>query len=99
MPAVLAIPATRQAPAPDLEIRPRALKAWLDSLPLAQTLDSARKLAVYVAGLNAARLPPDLRIELLETCRTISELLLDELDDIYSKSPQPLGPRARDALQ
>jgi hypothetical protein len=99
MPAVLAIPGTRTAPAADLEIRPKALKAWLDSLPLAQTLDTSRKLLAYLAALNGARIASDLRVELLETCRAISEVLLDELDDIYAKSPQPLGPRGRDALQ
>jgi len=99
MPAVLAIPGTRQAPAADLELRPKALKAWLESLPLAQTLDTSRKLVAYLSALNGARVAPDLRVELMETCRTICEVLLDELDDIYAKSPQPLGPRGRDALQ
>jgi len=99
MPAVLAIPAARQAPASDLELRPKALKSWLEALPLAQTLDTSRKLAAYLAALNAARIAADARVELLEACRTIGDVLLEELDDIYSKSPQPLGPRGRDALQ
>ena len=99
MPAVLAIPGTRQPPAADLELRPKALKAWVESLPLAQTLDTSRQLGAYLATLNGARVAVDVRVELLEACRTVSDVLLDELADIFANAPQPLGPRGRDALQ
>jgi hypothetical protein len=98
MPAALAIPEARLAPPADLEIRPKAFKAWVDDLPLAQTIDSSRKLGGYLAQLNGVRLATDARIELLEACRDQAQVLLDELDDIYVKSAQPLGPRGREAL-
>jgi hypothetical protein len=98
MAAVLAIPEQRQPPPPDLEIRPKAFRAWVEALPLAQTLDSSGKLAAYLAALNASRVAPDVRTELLDACLERARVLLEELDDIYSKSAQPLGPRGRDAL-
>ncbi|HZZ91323.1 MAG TPA: hypothetical protein VFE23_02110 [Usitatibacter sp.] len=98
MAATLAVPGERFPPPPELEIRPKALKAWAEGLPLAQTLESSRKLAVYLAALNGARVAADVRLELLEASRPFADLLLEELDDIYTKSAQPLGPRGRDAL-
>src|SRR5438067_1471961 len=98
MPPALTVPHERGAPPPDLELRPRSFKAWLEALPMAQTMDTARQVAQYLHGLNTSRVPLDARIELLETARTASNTLLDELDDIYVKSAQPLGPRGRDAL-
>jgi hypothetical protein len=98
MPVALALPEQRQSPPPDLEIRPKAFRAWVEALPLAQTLDSARKLAAYLAALNACRVSPDVRAELVEACRTHAQVLLEELQDVYVKSAQPLGPRGRDAL-
>jgi cyclic-di-GMP-binding protein len=97
-PPALPVPAERGAPPSALELRPKSLKAWLEALPLAQTIDAARQLDAYVEGLNASRVPPDVRGELLETVRPFALTLLEELDDIYAKSAQPLGPRGRDAV-
>ena len=96
--AQLRVPAERSAPPRDLEIRPRQVKAWIESLPFAQSLDVARKLAAHLGALNRARIDLDVRVQILEIYRAPAATVLDELDAIYSKSALPLGPRARDAL-
>lgn len=98
MPLDVRVPAERAAPPKNLEIRPKQVKAWLESLPLAQTFDSARKLAEHLAALNRSRMGLDERVQVLEIYRPVSLVLLEDLDDVYGKSPQPLTPRAREAL-
>jgi cyclic-di-GMP-binding protein len=98
MPLDLRVPAERAAPPRDLEVRPKQVKAWLESLPLAQTFDSAGKLVQHLAALNRSRIDADERVQILEAYRPIAAVLLEELDDVYAKSPQPLAPRAREAL-
>jgi len=95
---VLAVPGELIPPPPDLEIRPKAFSAWVEALPIAQTFDASRRLGGYLAQLNGVRLAPDVRAELLDASLTRAQVLLDELDDIYAKAPQPLGPRGREAL-
>jgi hypothetical protein len=98
MPLDLSVPARSSAPSKDLEIRPKQVKAWIDSLPLAQTFDSARKLAEHLAGVNRAKIDLEERLQILELHRPIADLLFEELDGIYGKAPQPMGQRGRDAL-
>jgi hypothetical protein len=98
MPLELRVPAERAAPPKDLEIRPRQVKAWLETLPLAQTFDSGRRLAEHLGALNRSRMDLDERVQVLEIYRPVARVLLEELDDIYGKSTQPLTPRAREAL-
>ena len=98
MPLVLNLPAERVAPPKDLEIRPKQVKAWIESLPLAQSLDASRKLCAHLAALNRAKLDVDTRLQILDVYRPIAAVALEELDAIYSKSTLPLGPRAREAL-
>ena len=98
MTATLTVPAARGAPPKDLEVRPKQVKAWADSLPLAQSADAARQLRDHLAGLNASRLDADDRIQILQNHRPITSVLLEELEAIYAKSAIPLPTRARDAL-
>jgi len=92
------VPAERTAPPRELEIRPRQVKAWLESLPLAQSADAARKMSGHLAALNRARIPPEDRIQILDTYRTYAGTVLDELEAVFAKSAMPLGPRGREAL-
>ena len=98
MPLELRIPDERAAPPKDLEIRPKQVRAWLASLPLAQTFDSAKRLAVHLTALNRALMDTDERVEVLEIYRPVALVLLEELEDLYARSVQPLTPRAREAL-
>jgi cyclic-di-GMP-binding protein len=98
MPLALSLPADRVAPPKDLETRPKQVKAWIESLPLAQSMDASRRLCVHLAGLNRAKIDVDTRLQILEVYRPTAATALEELDAIYAKSALPLGPRAREAL-
>ncbi len=98
MPLALSFPADRVAPPKDLEIRPRQVKAWVESLPMAQSFEAARKLSAHLAGLNRAKLELDIRLQLLEIYAPTAAIALDELDAVYSKATLPLSARAREAL-
>lgn len=96
---VLNVPAGRTAAPPkDLEIRPKQLKAWVESLPLAQSLDATRKLCAHLATLNRSKIDVDTRLQILDVYRPIAITAFEELDAVYSKAALPLGTRAREAL-
>ncbi|MEO7743294.1 MAG: hypothetical protein ABIR98_10175 [Usitatibacter sp.] len=98
MPLALSIPADRTAPPKDLEIRPKQVKAWIDTLPLQQSLDAGRRLCVHLAAVNRAKLDTDVRLDILEIYRPYAATMLEDLDAVYSKAALPLSPRAREAL-
>src|SRR3954452_19723974 len=90
MTAALAIPADRTAPPRDLEVRPKHVKAWVESLPLSQVGDTTRKLVAHVTALNHAKLDGEDRVQILESCRPVASVLFDELDAVYAKATVPL---------
>lgn len=92
------LPAERSAPPRDLEIRPKQVKAWIESLPLAQSLETAKKYVAHLVALNRARIDTDDRVQILDIYRPFADTLLEELDAIYSKAVLPLAPRGREAL-
>ena len=96
--SALSVPAERTAPPRDLEIRPKHVKAWIESLPLGQSIDAGKKLVTHLASLNRAKMDLDNRLQLLEVYRPVTATLLDDLDAIYSKSTLPLNARALEAL-
>ena len=98
MTATFTIPAERAAPPRDVETRPKAVKAWVESLPLAQPLDTARRIVMHATALNRAKLDSDDRVQVLESYRAVTSVLFDELDAVYAKATIPLGPKAREAL-
>lgn len=98
MTIAFALPAERTAPPRDLEVRPKAVKAWVESLPLAQTVDTAKKICVHATALNRAKIDAGDRVQILEAYRPITVVLFDELDAVYSKAAIPLAARAREAL-
>lgn len=97
-PPRLRTPPERSAPPRELEIRPKQVKAWVESLPLAQALEAATRLTAHLSAINRAKIDLDARVEILESCRAIASTVLDELDAIYGKSTLPLAPRPREAL-
>jgi hypothetical protein len=97
-PTTMRNPPERTAPPRELEIRPKQVKAWIESLPLAQSGEVAKKLTAHLAALNRARIDLDARLQILEIYRPYAATVLDELDAIYSKAALPLNARAREAL-
>ncbi|HYC37337.1 MAG TPA: hypothetical protein VEC19_13005 [Usitatibacter sp.] len=98
MPLALSIPPDRAVPPKDLELRPRHVKAWLESLPMQQAFEATRQLTAHLGAANRARFDLEARLQILEIYRPFAATLLDEMDAIYGKSTLPLGPRAREAL-
>ncbi len=98
MAVALSLSPDRAAAPKDLEIRPKQFKAWLASLPLAQAADTTRKLTMHLAAMNRSRFDLDDRLQILDACRPVAAVLLEELDAIYGKAALPLVPRAREAL-
>lgn len=97
MPLVIAVP--DRVPVPkDLETRPKQVKAWIDSLPLAQSMDSGRKMALHLAQLSRAKLDTETRVAILDAYRAPAMTALEELDAVYGKATLPLTPKAREAL-
>ena len=94
----LSVPAERLAPPKELEVRPRQARAWIESLPLSQSVEAARVIAAHLTALNRSKIDLDDRQQLAEIYRPVVHVLLDELDAIYGRSPLPLPPRAREAL-
>jgi hypothetical protein len=92
------VPAERSAPPRELEVRPKQVKAWLDTLALGQSVEAARKMSAHLGGLNRAKVAVDDRIQILDTYRTYAHTVLDELEAVFGKSAMPLGPRGREAL-
>ena len=92
------LPAERSAPPRDLEIRPKQTRAWLEALPLAQSIDAAKKMVAHLSALNRAKIDADDRVQILDAYRPIAGNVLEELDSIYGKAPLPLGARPREAF-
>ena len=97
MPLALAVP-DRAAPPKDLEVRPKQVKAWIEALPLAQSMDSSRKMATHLAQLARAKLDMETRLAILDAYRGPATTALEELDAVYGKGTLPLTPKAREAL-
>ena len=98
MNAVPTLTAERTAPPKDLEVRPKHVRAWLESLPLAQVVDTARKVVAHATALNRCKVDSDDRLQVLESYRGVTTVLFDELDAVYAKATVPLGAKAREAL-
>ena len=95
---VLSILVERAAPAPDLEIRPRHVKRWIESQPLDITFETGRKLCRHLAATNRAHLDGDARLEILEAYRPAAASVLKDLESMYASAPLPLAPGPRAAL-
>jgi cyclic-di-GMP-binding protein len=96
---VLSVPVERAAPPKDLEIRPKQVRGWLDSLPLAQAQDAGRKILAHLTALNRSRIDTDDRLAILEAYRPIGRTLAEEMESIYGKATLPLAQRPREALE
>ena len=82
MAVMLSVPAERAAPPKDLETRPKQVKAWIESLPLAQSVDAARKLVTHLNAVNRTKVDADDRVQILEAYRPVATTLLDELEAV-----------------
>lgn len=80
-----------------VETNPRAVKAWLVSLPPAQTAETARAIFDALTTLNRFRLDADPRLKLLEHYQVAIDMLDGPLETIYSSAAAPVKEKARQA--
>jgi hypothetical protein len=98
-PADSSAPTERAAPPRDFELRAEALHAWLESFPRTGNAESTRAIVKYLATLNRSDVALEKRVHLLETLALRTLPLLQDLATTYTKSAQPLGNQAREALR
>jgi hypothetical protein len=91
-------PIAHTPPSPELEIRPRHVKRWIDSLPLDVTFETGRALRRHLVGINTATIDVGARTEILDAHRSAIATLLPALEGMYASAPLPLGPGPRAAL-
>ena len=96
--APLKVPVDLAPPPPDLEIRPRQVKKWIDTLHLNVTFESGRALSRHLAAVNRAKLDLDSRLQILEAYRPAATRILADLELMYARASLPLGPGPRAAL-
>jgi hypothetical protein len=94
----LSVPVSDTSLPKEIEANPKKARAWVESLPLTKTIDSARQVAQNLEAFNRAKLPAEERIELFEVYRPIVMVLLDELEAIYAYSSLPLPAKQREAF-
>jgi cyclic-di-GMP-binding protein len=97
-PLSLALGVERTPPAPDLEIRPRHVRRWIDAQPRELTFETGRTLCRHLAATNRSAIDADARVEILEAYRPAAAPLLQELESLYARAPLPLAPGPRAAL-
>lgn len=93
----LSVPEYQPIPNAAVETRPKQVQAWLSALPLANSLEAARKLADAVAVLNSVKLAEDARLKLLDLYRGTARALLPSLQQQYVNKPLPLQDKGRQA--
>lgn len=94
----LRVPTERAALPAGLELRPKQVRAWIESLPLSQSAEVGRRILANLGATNRARVAFDERLQLLEAYWPIAQTAFEELDAVYGKAALPLPPRAREAL-
>ena len=72
----LSVPEYRPIPNVVVETRPKHVQAWLNALPLANSLEAGRKLADGIAALNSIKSAEDARLKLLDLYRVTARTLL-----------------------
>lgn len=87
----LSVPPLQSASTVQVETRPKNVKEWLDALPLANSQETARKLADALAALNATKLAEADRLKLLQLYSDTAQALLPALQQGYAGRPLPLG--------
>ena len=99
MALTLSVPASTQALPKGIETKSKQAKAWVESLPLTKTAETARALLEHITTLNRSKMSADERFELLETYRPVVLTLLEELEHVFAYSTLPLPTKQREAFE
>lgn len=82
-----------------IETKSKQAKAWVESLPLTKTTETARALLEHITTLNRSKMSADERFELLETYRPVIFTLLEELEHVFAYSSLPLPAKQRESFE
>ncbi|MBL8519790.1 MAG: hypothetical protein JNK75_03880 [Betaproteobacteria bacterium] len=94
----LNVPVPSQPLPKDIEVNPKKARAWVDTLPLTKTVESAKVLVATLSALNNAKLPAEERVALVDAYRPVLNVLFDELEAIYAYASLPLQARQQEAF-
>jgi cyclic-di-GMP-binding protein len=95
---VLQIPVQDKALARKVELNPKRVKGWIESLPLTQVVEAARQVLEAITAQNRIRVDYDQREDLIAAQKEMLGVIFDELDAQYSRGTLPLSAKARDAV-
>jgi cyclic-di-GMP-binding protein len=98
MPLILSVPVSTRPLPKEIETNPKKARAWVESLPLTKTVESAKTIAMTMEALNRGKLTPEERVALIEVYRPVVNVLMDELDAIYAFASLPLPPKQKEAF-
>lgn len=91
----LKLPALDLADTSDLNVRPKALKAWLDGLPLGDMSASGYQIMTTLGEYNRCKMPSSTRLETLNIFGRVVQELTSNLAASYRNSSFPLSERNR----
>lgn len=98
MPLILSVPVSTRPLPREIETNPKKARAWVESLPLTKTIESAKVLAATIEALNRGKLAAEERAALMEVFLPVTGVLLEELDAIYAFATLPLPPKQKEAF-
>ncbi|WP_269533701.1 hypothetical protein [Chitinimonas sp. BJYL2] len=93
----LTVPEPISGSAISVETNPKAVKAWLVSLPPANVLETARAIYDALTTLNRIKLDQDARFKLVEHYQVAIDLLDAPLEGTYASAAAPAKEKARQA--
>ena len=97
MPLKLSLPETGEGLQLKAETRPRRVKAWLETMPLANIVEAATSVSDALISLNRNPLDAYTRLKLLELFTTAINNLTPELQHKYTLVALPLPEKSRQA--
>jgi len=94
----LSVPNTSTPLPKGIETNPKKARAWVESLPLTKTMESAQAIIGALTAINRAKMLAEERIAIVETYRPIINVLLEELDAVYAYAGLPLQAKPFEAF-
>ena len=94
----LSVPVSTRALPLTVESNPKKVRAWIESLPMTKTTASTEQVTQALEAWNHAKMSADERVALVDICRPVIAVLLDELEAVYAYSSLPLPAKQKEAF-
>lgn len=95
----LRIPLEQHDPPPNLDLRVRSVKAWLERLPLARSLDVGAEVLNRLEVVNRSKVAPGDRQGLMEAFQPVIDTLLEDYEATVVSAPTPTAPTVSETLR